>query len=74
MVAMKRTRQRPGLKLKSKFLGPYKVTKIKDFNTYIVQHMDKMTNDKIRREEFYFLNKYYFLVYIVVRHLSHNHV
>lgn len=40
LVAIKRTQQGPGLKLKSKFLGPYKVTKIKDFDTYDVQQME----------------------------------
>jgi len=29
LVAIKRTQQGPGLKLRSKFIGPYKITSIK---------------------------------------------
>ncbi|GBL80741.1 Pro-Pol polyprotein [Araneus ventricosus] len=34
IVAIKRTQHGPGLKFKSKFLGPYKITKIKPNDTY----------------------------------------
>ncbi|GBM66221.1 Transposon Ty3-I Gag-Pol polyprotein [Araneus ventricosus] len=37
IVAIKRTQHGPGLKFKSKFLGPYKITKIKPNDTYDVK-------------------------------------
>ncbi|GBO43341.1 hypothetical protein AVEN_232927-1 [Araneus ventricosus] len=37
IVAMKRTQHGPDLKFKSKFLGPYKITKIKPNDTYDVK-------------------------------------
>lgn len=37
LVAIKRTQQSPGLKLATKFLGPYKVIRILRNNQYIVQ-------------------------------------
>lgn len=37
LVAIKRTQFGPGLKLKPKFLGPYKITKVKNNDTYDVQ-------------------------------------
>ncbi|GBM06353.1 hypothetical protein AVEN_121391-1 [Araneus ventricosus] len=37
VVAMKRTQHGLGLKFKSKFLGPYKITKIKTNDTYYVK-------------------------------------
>ncbi|KFM67286.1 hypothetical protein X975_19101, partial [Stegodyphus mimosarum] len=37
LVAIKRTQFGPGLKLKQKFLGPYKVTKLKQNDTYDVE-------------------------------------
>jgi len=39
VVAIKRTQFDPGLKLKPKFLGPYKVTKVKPNDTYDVQKL-----------------------------------
>uniref|UniRef100_A0A0K8VWM3 Retrotransposable element Tf2 protein type 2 n=1 Tax=Bactrocera latifrons TaxID=174628 RepID=A0A0K8VWM3_BACLA len=41
LVAIKRTQFGSGLKLKSKFLGPYQITKIKNNNSYDVR---KLTN------------------------------
>lgn len=35
-VAIKRTQQGPGLKLKTKFLGPYEIVKVKGNDTYDV--------------------------------------
>lgn len=40
LVAIKRTQIGPGLKLKQKYLGPYKVTKVKHNNTYDVEKCD----------------------------------
>ncbi|GFX89581.1 retrovirus-related Pol polyprotein from transposon gypsy [Trichonephila clavipes] len=40
LVAIKRTQFGPGLKLKQKYLGPYKVTKVKHNNTYDVEKCD----------------------------------
>lgn len=37
LVAIKRTQLGPGLKLKPKYLGPYKITKVKQNDTYDVQ-------------------------------------
>ena len=37
LVAIKRTQFGPGLKFRSKFLGPYKITKIKANDTYDVE-------------------------------------
>lgn len=37
LVAIKRTQHGPGLKLKPKFLGPYRVTRVKGSDTYDVQ-------------------------------------
>jgi len=37
LVAIKRTQAGPGLKLKSKYLGPYRITKVKPCNTYNVE-------------------------------------
>lgn len=37
LVAIKRTQLGPGLKLKPKYLGPYKITKVKGNDTYDVQ-------------------------------------
>ncbi|XP_035220759.1 uncharacterized protein LOC118193740, partial [Stegodyphus dumicola] len=37
MVAIKRAQLGPGIKLKSKFLGPYKITKVKPNDTYDVE-------------------------------------
>ncbi|GFX87293.1 transposon Ty3-I Gag-Pol polyprotein [Trichonephila clavipes] len=37
LVAIKRTQFGPGLKLKQKYLGPYKVTKVKHNDTYDVE-------------------------------------
>ncbi|KYN50304.1 hypothetical protein ALC62_10889, partial [Cyphomyrmex costatus] len=39
VVAIKRTQQGPGLKLKPKFLGPYKITSVKSNNTYNVERV-----------------------------------
>ncbi|GJQ78330.1 hypothetical protein Trydic_g3746 [Trypoxylus dichotomus] len=36
VIAIKRTQERPGLKLKSKYLGPYKITRVKPKDTYEV--------------------------------------
>ncbi|GFY71641.1 transposon Ty3-I Gag-Pol polyprotein [Trichonephila inaurata madagascariensis] len=40
LVAIKRTQFGPGLKLKQKYLGPYKVTKVKHNDTYDVEKCD----------------------------------
>ncbi|GFV82067.1 transposon Ty3-I Gag-Pol polyprotein [Trichonephila clavipes] len=40
LVAIKRTQFCPGLKLKQKYLGPCKVTKVKHNNTYDVEKCD----------------------------------
>ncbi|GFY25040.1 retrovirus-related Pol polyprotein from transposon 17.6 [Trichonephila clavipes] len=40
LVAIKRTQFGPGLKLKQKYLGPYKVTKVKHNDTYVVEKCD----------------------------------
>ncbi|GFX23414.1 transposon Tf2-6 polyprotein [Trichonephila clavipes] len=40
LVAIKRTQFGPGLKLKQKYLGPYKVTKVKLNDTYDVEKCD----------------------------------
>lgn len=40
LVAIKRTQFGPGLKLKQKFLGPYKVVKVKANDTYDVEKTD----------------------------------
>ncbi|GFW67427.1 transposon Ty3-I Gag-Pol polyprotein [Trichonephila clavipes] len=40
LVAIKRTQFDPGLKLKQKYLGPYKVTKVKHNDTYDVEKSD----------------------------------
>ena len=40
LVAVKRTQFGPGLKLKQKYLGPYKVTKVKSNNSYDVEKCD----------------------------------
>ncbi|GFU26089.1 hypothetical protein TNCV_5105471 [Trichonephila clavipes] len=40
LVAIKRTQFGPGLKLKQKYLGPYKVTKVKHDDTYDVEKCD----------------------------------
>jgi hypothetical protein len=37
LVAIKRTKQRPGLKLANKYLGPYEIVKILRNNRYIVR-------------------------------------
>jgi hypothetical protein len=37
LVAIKRTQQRPGLKLANKYLGPYEIVKILRNNRYIVR-------------------------------------
>ena len=37
LVAIKRTQSGPGLKLKSKYLGPYRITKVKPSDTYDVE-------------------------------------
>jgi len=37
LVTIKRTQAGPGLKLKSKYLGPYRITKVKSCNTYDVE-------------------------------------
>lgn len=39
LVAIKRTQTGPGLKLKTKFISPYKITKVKTNNTYDVEHV-----------------------------------
>jgi len=39
LMAIKRTQQRPGLKLASKCLGPYKIAKVLRNNRYIVRKM-----------------------------------
>ncbi|KYN50586.1 hypothetical protein ALC57_09709, partial [Trachymyrmex cornetzi] len=39
LVAIKRTQQGPGLKLKPKFLGPYKITDAKANDTYNVERV-----------------------------------
>ncbi|KAK9719803.1 Integrase zinc binding domain [Popillia japonica] len=36
LVAIKRTQQGPGLKLRAHYLGPYQVTKVKPYNSYDV--------------------------------------
>ncbi|GFX22932.1 transposon Ty3-I Gag-Pol polyprotein [Trichonephila clavipes] len=40
LVAIKRTQFGPGLKLMQKYLGPYKVTKVKHNDTYDVEKCD----------------------------------
>ncbi|GFW94420.1 transposon Ty3-I Gag-Pol polyprotein [Trichonephila clavipes] len=40
LVAIKRTQFGPGLKLKQKYIGPYKVTKVKHNDTYDVEKCD----------------------------------
>ncbi|GFV01929.1 transposon Ty3-I Gag-Pol polyprotein [Trichonephila clavipes] len=40
LVAIKRTQFGPGLKLKQKYLGPYKTTKVKHNDTYDVEKCD----------------------------------
>ncbi|GFY57062.1 transposon Ty3-I Gag-Pol polyprotein [Trichonephila inaurata madagascariensis] len=40
LIAIKRTQFGPGLKLKQKYLGPYKVTKVKHNDTYEVEKCD----------------------------------
>ncbi|XP_011688730.1 PREDICTED: uncharacterized protein K02A2.6-like [Wasmannia auropunctata] len=39
LVAIKRTQQSPGLKLRPKFLGPYKITNVKPNDTYDVERV-----------------------------------
>lgn len=39
LVAIKRTQQGPGMKLASKYLGPYKITKVLRNNRYLVNKM-----------------------------------
>jgi len=40
LVAIKRTKQGPGLKLANKYLGPYEIVKILHNNRYIVRKVD----------------------------------
>ncbi|XP_028167747.1 uncharacterized protein LOC114361433 isoform X2 [Ostrinia furnacalis] len=40
LVAIKRTQYGPGLKLKPKYLGPYRVTKVKRKDRYDVEKVD----------------------------------
>lgn len=39
LVAIKRTQQGPGLKLKAKYLGPYKIIRVKSNDTYDVERL-----------------------------------
>ncbi|KAK9694734.1 hypothetical protein QE152_g33329 [Popillia japonica] len=41
VVAIKRTQQGPGLKLKPKYLGPYEITRVKPKDTYEVVKIGK---------------------------------
>jgi len=40
LVAIKRTQQGPGLKLASKYLGPYEIVKVLHNNRYVVRKVD----------------------------------
>ncbi|GFW19935.1 hypothetical protein TNCV_866411 [Trichonephila clavipes] len=48
LVAIKRTQFGPGLKLKQKYLGPYKVTKVKHNSTYDVEILILSTDHQKR--------------------------
>lgn len=37
LIAIKRVRRGPGRKLRAKYLGPYRVTRVKSNNTYDVE-------------------------------------
>ncbi|GBL80176.1 Pro-Pol polyprotein [Araneus ventricosus] len=43
MVVIKRTQYGPGLKLRAKYLGPYKITKVKLNNTYDVEKVNSVS-------------------------------
>ncbi|GFY29855.1 transposon Ty3-I Gag-Pol polyprotein [Trichonephila clavipes] len=48
LVSIKRTQFGPGLKLKQKYLGPYKVTKVKHNDTYDVEKCHFVTDHQKR--------------------------
>ncbi|XP_037297451.1 uncharacterized protein K02A2.6-like [Manduca sexta] len=43
IVAIKRTQFGPGMKIKPKYLGPYRITKVKRFDRYDVEKVDQST-------------------------------
>lgn len=47
LVVNKRTQQGPGLKLKHKFLDPYKVTKLESNNTYNIEKTHLPPKDRL---------------------------